>query len=161
MVKILEMPRMRKNSIEKLPNFNDPLVEDIIKIVVYKNTTNDMPHWISRTGLWLSNVNNVKFDGNKKFKSSVYIEKVFDNAFGNSVSDAKNEIIHFQVKNASGRTWDRKQYPEFELTQDIVDTVYKIFCEFTDYFPKIFSTKNEYDVEYFRKCVANIIQKYI
>ena len=157
MIKILEMPRKRKNSLDKLSNFNDPLVEDIIKIVVYRDTTNNMTHWVNQTGLWLSNINNIKFDGDKKFKPHVYVEKVFDKAFGNSKSDAENEIVYFQVKNASGKTWDRKQYPEFELTQCMVDEVYRIFQEFTDYFPKIFSTKNGYNVEFFRLCVERII----
>lgn len=160
-IKVLEMPRYRRNSIEKLPNFNDPLVEDVIKIVVYGNTTNNLKHWLDQTGLWLSNVNNVKFDGNKKFKPQVYVDKVFDKAFGNSKNDIENEIIYFQVKNASGRTWDRKQYPEFELTQYMVDKVFEISQEFTKIFPNIFSTKNNYNVDYFRKMVKDIIGKIV
>ena len=158
MIKILEMPRQRKNSKEKLSNYNDPLVEDIIKIVVYGDTTNNLNHWISQTGLWLSKINNVKFDGDKKFKSYIYINEVFDKAFGNSKDDSENEIVYFQVKNASGRTWDRKQYPEFELTQDMVDKVFKISQEFTNIFSKIFETKNNYDVNYFRDMAKKIIE---
>lgn len=161
MIKILEMPRQRKNSLDKLSNFNDPLVEDIIKIVVYGDTTNNLKHWFDQTGLWLSKVNSVKYDGDKKFKPQTYIDKIFDSAFGNSIDDAENEIVYFQVKNASGKTWDRKQYPEFELTQDMVEKVFKINQEFTETFPKIFSTKNNYNTDDFRKMAKDIIDKII
>ena len=158
MIKILEMPRQRKNSKKELSDYNAPLIEDIIKIVVYGDTTNNLSHWISQTGLWLFEINDIKFDGDKKFKPQVYIDEVFDSALGDCIGDSRRNIRKFKLNNATGNTIGRKQYPEFELTQDMVDKVFKISQEFTNIFPKIFATKNDYKVDYFRDMTKKIIE---
>ena len=40
----------------------------------------------------------------------------------------------------------------------MVDKVFKISQEFTNIFPKIFATKNDYKVDYFRDMTKKIIE---
>ena len=122
---ILAMSFPRKQALQRIESFADDITENIIKIGIYQNTTNDLNHWTSELATWFSDINDVTFKPKgKKFTRDIYIDSVFRN-FGDSISDVRSAIHVWQLRNR--RT---KQYPDVECTEEIVDRtfllVYKI-----------------------------------
>lgn len=127
----------RKQALQRIESFADDITENIIKIGIYQNTTNDLNHWTSELATWFSDINDVTFKPKgRKFTRDIYIDSIFGN-FGDSISDVRSAIHVWQLRNR--RT---KQYPDVECTEDDIDKVFLLVHKIIQVVLPIFCTVN-------------------
>lgn len=123
----------------RIRGFSEEITSNIIKLCAYPDSR-DYQHWIDELATWFADINDidVKPKG-KKFSSDVYDELIFGE-FGTTLSDVRTCIDAWIIQNRK-----HKQYPEFEVTNELIRNVFMLVSELRDKFLKIFSSKNNAD----------------
>lgn len=151
---IYAMSMDRSRALKRIDGFSEVLPEHIIKCVVYGNTTNDLHHWVCHEICgYLGIVNEITVRPNdKKLKASDYASSLFG-FMGDAWNDAYVALGTYALENERS-----KQYPAFEVTDELVDRVFFAFQSIiTDTVP-IFTTKNNMKREDFIPIVCRALQ---
>lgn len=143
--------------IPKVARLNETVTEHIIRCVVYKNTTGDLKHWVyDELGDYFETVSH--YDARTvrtKLKLSKYKELLFDNN-GNNTNDTKGLLKDFR----NNFVEKQHRYPDFEITEELVELFYKVRCEIRDTVCPIFTLKEHYYSKFFGDIVTRILNKY-
>lgn len=135
---ILSMSLPQKHALHRIRSFAEDIVDTIIKIGIYQNTTNDLNHWTSELATWFSEINEVTVKPKgKKFTRNVYIDEVFG-SFGDSISDVRSAIHAWQLHNRK-----TKQYPDVECTGEDIDRIFLLVYKIEQLVVPLFCTIND------------------
>lgn len=109
----------RKTALKYLSKNAENIRDHLIKCVVYKDIRpEDLHHWIyDELCLWLTKASEIKSESRLKPKD---IRTTIFGEFGDSIGDAKIILEDFKDKYCTGT----QPYPDFEITQKLIDTVY-------------------------------------
>lgn len=112
----------RSEAISTLSNMKDTVGEHIIKCVVYHDERPDtLMHWVKEISACLKHAD--KITGRCALKERDYLEHLFG-SFGDTREDAEWTLDNYQFKNE--RRPEHEQYPEFEITDELVNRLYAI-----------------------------------
>ena len=144
----------RNRALSKLSSMSDTFVKHILKCVIYSDNMRDYNHWIQEISNYLEVANDIELKPrNKKPSKSDYEDTLFD-ALGNTRKDARNNLKLF--------LWEIEethQYPEFEITEKLINNVFETCKNIVDTFVPILITKNSEDAESFQpkveECIVN------
>lgn len=151
---IYAMSMERDNAKTRVKGFSDVLPEHIIKCVVYGNTTNDLHHWVCvEICDFLSIVNDITVRPHDKKLKPKDIRSWLFGAMGDSRNEASILLRTFNLKNK--RT---KEYPDFDVTEVMIDTVYYAFRTIISDTLPILTTKNNLKKEDFIPYVCKALQ---
>lgn len=138
-----EMAQDRKGALLTLEHLEDTYFEHLCKAVLYKNSTNNLYHWLGEIAQCLSDVNNIilKLSNNKLDPET--IEAKFLLARGDSLREYE---IHIDI--LKKRLF--KKYPKIQITQELIEEVFTTFIDLNDFLKPILASKNNHDKEWFR-----------
>lgn len=138
---IFGMATDKKKAEKKVESISDRINEHIIRCVVYKNTTNDLQHWIyDELTTWFDYINRIEL----KTKSGKFTEKSLDDIlfgeFGDAVTDAEFNLALFRANVAK----NGEEYPDFQVTVQLATELRSVYDEIRTTFMPIFTKKNNY-----------------
>lgn len=150
---IFGMSYTRSKAIEQIKGLSDPIERHLIKCIVYGDTTNDLYHWVhDEIAQYLHSIHTICVKpNNKKLKRTQYEDLIFG-SFGNTRNDVKTSLLIFRAWN--NRT---KQYPEFEVDEDMVDRLFKTVTNMKEKVIPILITTANLDRENFYNLIKDII----
>jgi hypothetical protein len=154
-IPILGMAYQRSKAIDEISKYDDPIHENIIKSVVYGNSTGNLHHWIyDELATWFDAVNHVLVKGTKsgKLKEKDYVDNTFG-FFGEDFNDASVGLqIFYDIQ-----VQYKQKYPEFEITYEIQRNVFDAYQNILSKFPKIFSQRNNFSKNDFARMLWEIL----
>ena len=148
-----EMAFSRQKALEKIMQEAETYSDHLIKCIVFKNATGNLWHWVDEISMKLSNVNKIKLKSGRKFDKQVYLDE-FLLADGDCEEDFKLTLEQFKRKY-------RFKYSDFEITQNLIILVNKVFNEIADYFATILASLNNYNIDTFRNSLLDYFEAYI
>lgn len=99
------------------------IIEHIVKLVLYRNTTNDRHKWEREISQHISQISGWTLDGTKRPKYHVYRDEILQLLDG-EYSDAKSDLQEFTNTNSRRiKLGKDRVYPEKEFTDDDVNKV--------------------------------------
>ena len=151
--KIYGMAFSRSDALDKLHMCSATLVEHIVKCVIYRNSTDSLDHWVKEICNYFAAANKITVKPNdRKLKSSDYMVTVFA-SMGDSRIDAEYAILEFYARNEHTH-----EYPEFEVTEELVDSTFDAYNSIKDYMIPILTTNNNYKAMDFYPTIYNILR---
>lgn len=148
---IFAMSTPRAKALESIDRYADTFTKHLIKCVVFQNSTNDLEHWILELSNYLDFANSFTIKpSNKKLKASDYEDTLFG-YLGTTASDAKQMLKMFKFDCG-------KDYPEFDITNELVKKTYSVFQAILHKVLPILSSKNDWDTEDFAALLHNILK---
>lgn len=119
---IRAMSFTRSQALSKISSLSNTLNEHVIKCVIYQTILPDyIDHWTEEIGIYLYNVNKIK--SKTKLKRADYIDSIFA-SFGTDMEDAEANLRLFKIHN--------KEYPEFELSNKLIETLFEVYSKLID-----------------------------
>lgn len=119
---IRAMSFTRSQALSKISSLSNTLNEHVIKCVIYQTILPDyIDHWTEGIGIYLYNVNKIK--SKTKLKRADYIDSIFA-SFGTDMEDAEANLRLFKIHN--------KEYPEFELSNKLIETLFEVYSKLID-----------------------------
>ena len=114
--------------------------EHITQCVVYKETLSDqLDHWIKdELCLWLENASQIKCSS--KLKEKDLFETIFSE-LGTTLGDARVNLNIFKEDHCQEDS--KKPYPDFEITQSLIENLFTACSEFKAVSEPILLSKNE------------------
>lgn len=154
-MKILGMSSYRKKYIEKLESYSDKLEEHVLKCIVYPEN-NSKDEWIKEISAWLLRpcITTVKPKG-KKLKADDYRDSIFS-CFGDEKVDAELSLAWFKDVFIS-KPENKKKYPDFEITDELVNKVFNTYNKFIKIFLPLFTSKDKITGEECKSIVRTIL----
>lgn len=139
---------------KKIDSLSDIILEHVCKCVLYRNKTNDYRHWIyDEIATWISYINDVTIKpANKKMKAKDYANHLFG-GFGDSYADAR---LNLNLEYNRCRK-AKEQYPEVEITHDMITDMVNISNQLTSEFSELLSSNNDLTKEEIGNRVRNIL----
>ena len=118
----------------------ETLQRHILKCVVYEDSTGNLKHWVEdEISEYLSIANDVVLKpDSKKCKPKFYEETLFS-FIGDAEIDAKTDLRLFLQD-----VLKTKEYPTFEITNDLIHRLYVVYQTFVNTFVPILSKKNDF-----------------
>ena len=155
MIKIIEMGQKRSFCIKRIESYADEIYEHIIECVIYAKDTYHRKHWIDELSAWFDIINSVRMDKNKKLSFDKYKDILFS-GFGTDRYDALSNLKDYKAKNLIKINRDKKAYPDFEITEDMVEKLFLVYQLFIEKYCTIFADKNNtYELEDFKQEITN------
>lgn len=155
MIKIIEMSQKRNFCIKRIESYTDEIYEHIIECVVYAEYRYHRKHWIDELAAWFDIINSAKMNKNKKFSFEKYKDLVF-NGFGTDKYDALANLKDYKAKNLIKINKGKKAYPDFNITDNMVEKLFKVYQTFIEKYCTIFADKNNtYELEDFKQEITN------
>ena len=140
----LDLKQCKKVLERKVPTY----INHLIKCVVFKNTTNNLNHWVDEIATHFNEINGLILKGsNKKPSEDMYYDHFFT-AAGDVEDDYRIHLRYF--KNTYG-----EDYPPFEITDNLLSELYLAVMDFANYFSPIMAQKNNYTKDYFKNKLLN------
>lgn len=122
---IFGMAFPRKKALQLISDLASSVDQHIIESVVYKDVlTNVSHHWISELAVWMCKVNRVKCSS--KLKERDYISALFS-TFGTTKEDAELNLSAYYSRIC--RANYHKNYPDFEITDELIDSLFYAYKE--------------------------------
>ena len=124
---------------QRLDHYSRMMSEHLVKCVIYPSS-DSYNHWIE-DGLasWLSKSNEYTVKPlNRKLSASSYIDHLFG-YLGEDRNDAKILLTDFQIDNQ----YADLKYPEFELSNQLINTMYAVCNAMVTTVASTLSTKND------------------
>lgn len=149
-MRLREFAYSRNKAIEKVVMENRTYSDHLIKCILYKNTTNNLWHWIDEIATKINNVNQIRLKSGNKFSRQFYMDEFFLSD-GDCKEDFKITLEHFQAKY-------RFRYPKIEITESILELTDYVFHDLANYFSYTLSTNNNHSKEWFRNKLLDYFQ---
>lgn len=122
-VGIFGMAKHRYEAIDALKEVKDIINEHIIKCVVYHDERPcTLKHWIGEVAACLKQVDAITC--RSALKQRDYMRYLFG-PFGDAKDDAEWNLSCYKFKNE--RRPDHEQYPDFEITDELVGELYETY----------------------------------
>lgn len=135
--KIYGMAYSRKDVIENIHKIKDALEEHILKCAIYGDSTNNLTHWVKEVCGYLNYANRFSVKPNNgRLKYNDYLDNLFG-FMGDAIGDAETDLLWFQLNNNHS-----KEYPDFEITPELIQRTFDIFNSIKEYMLPILTTKN-------------------
>lgn len=141
----------RDKAIQQIARENDSYSDHVIKCILYKNTTNNLWHWVDEIATKLHNVNRIRLKSGSKFDRQFYINE-FLLSDGDCPSDFEIVLNNFQ-------STYRFKYPKINITSDIVELTDVVFHDLSNYFSYILAKDNNYDKIWFRNKLLDYFEE--
>ena len=139
---IFGMAFPRKKALKIISDLSDNIDEHIIETVVYGELMPDTKHhWISELAVWMCKVNRVKCSSNLKEKD--YINALFS-TFGTTKEDAELNLSAYYSK--VHRNSYFKDYPDFEITDELIDSLFYVYKDITQICLPILASSEEKNI---------------
>lgn len=136
---IYAMAYNRQVARQKMLANSSVLNEHIIKIIAYKDIRKQtIPYWISELANFLCLANSVKCKS--KLKPKDYYDTIFAE-FGDALADAKYNLFEYIMNNL--KKPKESQYPDFEVTEDLVKALFAAYKKIIDVCLPIFMSQQE------------------
>lgn len=148
---VKSMSTSRNRAIELASRYSTTLAEHVAKCVIYSNTTNNLEHWVGEISHKLSIVNQITLKpSGKKLNPKSYEDTIFD-SMGTDRADTYIllEDLHHQYENT---------YPEFDITDELVDRLFRVFNKMKKTIIPILASKNDYTEDDFRLLVYDALK---
>lgn len=152
---IFAMAHSRKDVLARLSNLSDELSEHIIKCMVYGDQYNSYNHWITEISNFLTEASRLESKSGK-LSYNDYDRTLFK-SFGTTMSDAKSNLNQFR----RDYCYKSSKYTKFIVSDDMIDVLYYIYCEFKKFFIPAFQAKSISTSGRIRVNVDNILSEVI
>ena len=143
------MASERSYVIDKLQKLSSTLESHVLKLGIYDDNLNCKDHWIDEVANFLSIANDFTVKPkNKKLDKREY-EKYLIGGLGDTRKDAFINIRMFKLSNNKD-----KEYPDFEITDEMIDRTFNISKLIADFVLGTVSSKNtleKRDIYYYLK----------
>lgn len=150
---IFAMSQSRKVILNRLVALSDVINRHIIECVVYRETkASILHHWTHEVAVWLQRANVLKCKS--KMKARDYKDSLFG-YFGTDGEDARINIENYQLWNA--RSMNPTPYPDFEITEDMVNNLFNVYQELMDTCIPILVSGEELSVGEWEKLITPIL----
>lgn len=144
---IRAMSFTRSQALSKISSLSNTLNEHVMKCVIYQTILpNYMDHWTEEIGIYLYNVNKIK--SKTKLKRADYIDSIFA-SFGTDMEDAEANLRLFKIHN--------KEYPEFELTDDLIKRLFVTYDSMIELSVPIFVSNETKSISDWIRAVRSIL----
>ena len=156
MVKIInEMSVNRNSAINDLNKISEIMRTHIIKIIVYKNTTNDYKGWCDEVANYLFTASDIRLKPkNRKLKEKDYEEHLFS-SFGTTLSDTRLALLA-----TLSHLENKKGFYHVKYSDELLKEVFKVLTDFMNTFLKIISKNEKYDLEFMEALVFKYFKNY-
>ena len=135
----------------KIISKSDPIIAHILKAIVYGNSLNSLNHWCREIGVWLDLCGNITLKPkNNKPNKNQYSNWIFSCWF----SDKDN--VRASLKFLAAECMD---YPEFDITNELIDKVYDIGNQIQDNILDMLTQKSLYSAKTYSQVVKEILAK--
>lgn len=155
---IFGMAVPRAKALEILKKNSETLAYHLIKCVVYGDSfgADVYKHWVEyEICEYLSIANDViTKPKNRKLKTENYLDTVFAD-MGTTRQDASVALRNFRIENRKA-----KEYPDFEVTPELVDSVFVTFQNVIEYALPVLTSNNTLTAEDMSAGVYQAIQQY-
>ena len=150
---IYGMAMDRKRAIKVMCSLNDVINDHIIECVVYhEERSSTLAHWVEEIAAYLNQIDGIKCCS--QLKKRDYMESVFS-PFGDARGDAKWNLSYYKFRNA--RKSKENQYPDFEITEELIDKLYATYqAVITNGLPWLMS-KTEHSMEEWENLLSPIL----
>lgn len=148
-----EMADPRRKVAIYIDSQSDAVREHFLKIIIFKNTTNNQNQWVNTLANIFNFCNGLRVKSKtNKLKVDEYREYLFGVTSSFDLQDASNMVYWFEI------TFGDK-FPKFERTRELSQEVFMKYKALSDYFSMYFSkdNRNEDRLIEFRHSVSNII----
>lgn len=132
--RLQEMADPRGSALEDIANQRKPIREHFVKLIIYKNKTNDYEDWINTLANILNVINNTQIKTRSlKFKEQEYLKLVFgiNNSFNEGDADTMIEWFDLDFS---------KKMPPHPPREQFVSDLYGKYKEFAHYFSHYLAT---------------------
>ena len=130
---IYAMAMERDSAKMHVESYKKCVYNHIIECVVYGDSRQSYNHWIDELSAWFDDINTtlLKIKRNPpKFKDFEYRNMVFG-LLGTTTTDAANALTSYKANNT--------EYPDFEVTRDLVLKLYGAAGDLEDFFCSLFA----------------------
>ena len=144
-VYLIEMAaKTRKEAIESITTFfQDKITDEIIKLTVYENNTQDRTHWKSKINTYLKAIDKIKISNGGKLKRKDYLVSTNPQNYEDA-EDFFLRLVKFQDDYVGSDHSKTKEYPDFDITnEDIINTCYKHWSSIRTQACEIFTSKHD------------------
>ena len=149
---ICAMSWTRDRALSRMSERSDTLAKHLIKCVVYPDNTRDRTHWIQEISSYLEFANDITLKPKNRKPNKIDFEDSLFDALGNTKNDAKNSLKSFLWENNESH-----QYPEFGITNQLIENVFQTFKNIHDIFIPILTQKNSETLESIQEKVEGCI----
>ena len=147
---VLANTMKRSDALASVSAFKDMLEDHLTKMAVYRDDLNCLDHWIREVSSILSKCGNYKTKSGKlscdDYETNLFSYEEFD------LNDAQHIAESFEQDNETYH-----EYPEFEVTSEVVERVYRMFSQVISFFPKYLADKKYVD----RQTVQNKLREFV
>lgn len=146
---IYAMAIPRRDAVDKMQAIKPTMVRHIMRIAVYGDSLGCLDHWINEVSSYLSTVNDITIKSSTtKLSEKDYIEYLVG-TLGTNRNDASVNVRMLQIE-----VDEKTDYPEFEITSDMIDRAFKISQIVRNFVLEIITHKNSLkkrDIYYYLK----------
>ena len=155
---LVEMAKSKNKVIYYLSEQHDPLVEHFLKVIIFKNTTNNLNQWVNTIANILNICNGfVVKSNNGKLSAKEYKKWVFGYDGKLDITIVENMVKWFKSKFG-------KAFPKFTITDGLIQDVFIKFEMISNYFSNYMSKDSGDDendssrLTEFREKIIDILQ---
>lgn len=145
MLKFNEFAFNRKIAKDKVSNWSKPILEHILKCTVYKNTTNNLNHWIEEElAEYFEAISDYEVKTSSgKLKLHDYRNLAFFDS-GTTVADMKCNLRDFKIHNKK-----TGKYPDFNLTNELAEELFEKFTNVAIQVSEMLAENKKYEAKDF------------
>ena len=143
----------RSRAVSRISGISKSFTEHIVKAVVYKNTTDNLKHWVDEISEYLSIVNDITVKPKDKKLKVADISRSLFGEFGDARNDANIILRSFALE-----VRHSKEYPDFIVTDDLTNALYFAFQLIYSETLPILTVKNSYTKDDFIPIVCRALK---
>lgn len=136
---------------DKLLADSKQLNEHILKCVIYYDELHCLSHWIDEITSWVYKASTVSSKHNISGKT--YQNTIFS-WFGEDQRDCESNLYDFYAK----FVMKRKSYPEFEISDYLIERLYHVYREFERDLIDMYTSKYNYSKSDYLEAVTDILK---
>ena len=136
---------------DKLTADSKLINEHVLKCVIYYDDLNCLSHWIDEITNWIYQASTVS--SKHRISKKVYEKTVFG-WFGEDIQDCRSNLYEFYSKFVK----KRKAYPKFEISEQLVDQVYRAYRELESEIIDMYTSKYNYSKSDYLEAVTDILK---
>ena len=149
---LLEMAFERGVVVGKIQSLIEPIGEHLVKCVVYKNTTQNLYHWVNELAEYFRVINELQVKKLGKLKEKEYLNYLTQ-YFGENITDCLSILDIFKLSN-------KNKYPGFETNEELATNLFSVYTNLFNEVSKIFAIKkNNYSKKDFNMLIFEILNK--
>ena len=140
-IPIVERASIRGEKISKIMDLSDPINEHLIKLYLFQRSI-DRSHWKDEIEGWLSKIERITWNKQKKFESGDYYQWLYQNLFYDKNNNPKSKSIESDIKKLTSRY--REEYATEYNTEELISILKYFWIKITPMLEENYDTDAVY-----------------